>query len=176
MVTVYVADDQFPDVLSVKLALVPSFVPSAMNVLKAPSLMPSTNATLTFVLVSSQLPLAHLQSPVQSVWLLLWHVFHFDKTLLRVSTPAIGLTVASATSQGEVPEFQAHSVTAAQVLFVVSSAQALACLPRAMIMCSSFAEPVIKSMKNFKYPTLHIFSSSSHSQVRHVAELQVGSV
>ena len=147
-----------------------------MNVLKAPSLMPSTSASLTFLLVSSQLPLAHLQSPVQSVWLLLWHVFHFDKTPLRVSTPAIDLTVASATSQSEVPEFQAHSVTAAQVLCVVFVAQASACLPRATIVCRSFAEPVIKSTKNFVPPTKHVFSSSSHSQVRPFAALQVDTV
>ena len=115
-----------------------------------------------------------MQSPVQSVWLLLWHVFHFDKTPLRVSTPAIDLTVASATSQSEVPEFQAHSVTAAQVLCVVFVAQASACLPRATIVCRSFAEPVTKSKKNFIAPTEHI--PSSHSQVRPCAALQVDSV
>ena len=118
-----------------------------MNVLNVLAAMPSTNISPAFLLVISQLPLTHLQfaSAVQAEWSLLWHVFQVEKTPARVSTPTIDLTVASATSQREVPEFQEHPLTPAQSPDEVLAAQVSACLPSATTECNSFDAPEIKS-------------------------------
>ena len=93
------------------------------------------------------MPLAHLQLASESHcdWLLIWHVFQVEKTPARVSTPTIDLTVASATSQREVPEFHEHPLTPAQSPDEVLAAQVSACLPSATTICKSFAELRIKS-------------------------------
>ena len=122
-----------------------------MNVLKAPSAMPSTSIAPAFALVSSQLPLAHLQlaSELHCDWLLIWQVFQVENTPVRVATPTTDLTVASATSQREVADVHEHPVTASQTLCVVLVAQVSACRPRVTMVCKSFADLVIKSTMKF---------------------------
>ena len=160
--------------------------------MKAPALIPSTSIALAFALVSSQLyidvavpsdarVLTHLQ--FESAWQELevsnfWQVFQVEKTPVRVSTPATDLTVASATSQraGVPAEFQEHPLSPAQVPDEVWVAQVSACLPSAKMVCKSFAEPVIRSMKKLMNGMLHRPSSSLHSQVRPFALLQVDEV
>jgi len=150
-----------------------------MNVLNVLAAMPSTNISPAFLLVISQLPLTHLQfeSAVQELEVPnFWHVFQVEKTPVRVSTPTIDLTVASATSQREVPEFQEHPLTPAQSPDESLAAQVSACLPSATTGYNSFDAPDIKLTRRLRPSPAIPHSLLDHPQERPFALLQVDSV